>query len=290
MLSLSILPLALILVETVRCSPLPMEGNKETPSMYYDGTISGGGGSSNSAGPESITLTISGLNTPRPYIEDAERLGITISYKDLRHDPEMIKEHIGHLLKHPKYLSKTLEDCQKEASLQSCLAEYHFNAFLPDGADVPPFIEGYDSSPLGKERFVGHPSNTKYFQDWIDRKWPLDLALTSEQKKERFNAEMTLQRALQAMRYLHKDPNAAIYHEPSGIIYLHPSYDLNEKDTDLADQRYHGGELPRLRFKDRLHFKTSDATKAAHRDQVEGGNVNGREMEEETSSEEEGEV
>lgn len=196
-----------------------------------------------------------------------------------------MREHVGDLLQDPRLLGSTDEENYRERMMEYNLARHNFNTVYPHGGSIRPFEEvSCKGHVYGREMWTGHVDNTQEIQDWIDRKWPLESTLTLEQIKERANAGKTLQTSLQAMRYLDGRLNAVIYHEPSGVMYLSP--DIQYKHLDDIHEAWGNGQFPKLRYKDRLHFKTSDEKKADHRKPFLGRG-NGRTMEEETSSEEE---
>lgn len=197
-----------------------------------------------------------------------------------------LDQFIGELLENPNGPVSML-DSMKLQSMVKGLQKYNFRVLDPSNTTISKSTSNLWN---GRSRccYVGHPQNESHFRAWIDRKWPPNPQLTVEQARDRCNAEWTLHRSLQAMKYLRGHEDRAIYHHPSKSIYLAPGMDLNKVDEVI--ERYNQAKLPRLVYTDRMHFKTSGEKKAQHRQvsgHPDGGSGNGRGMQEETSSEEE---
>lgn len=138
---------------------------------------------------------------------------------------------------------------------------------------------------------IGHPDNYKLYQSDVTRRWPDSVQLNEEEAYDKTQAEQALRRSQSVMRNLCKDARAGVYHEPSGKIFMSPlaSHEDTELIGDLVD-RYWKGLLPKLRYSDMLHYKTSYDTKLRHRAPQLGARDKGKKvavgktLDEETSS------
>lgn len=277
MFSNSILPLLLIIAKTLLCSPLPMEGNHEiTPSQ-----TSGGESSSHSrppilriyhpTGPGDNEFEIEEIYSPHP---DYKLGPIPIEDREMTQgEIEEVRDDLDP--------PKSMDDIIKQGIAKGILTKYDLQVLHPHIWEL--FLSPrapHESQVIGREHLIGHPGNTRYFTESFDAIWPQGATLTPEQEKEKANAKLTLQRCLQAMRYLHKHDDAAAYHEATFRILLNPRF--NPELAKEVAKKY--SEIPKLRYRhDRSHF-----TKVAKPSHLQKKRIeNGVTIYDSTSSEEE---